>query len=495
MMIIFSFLYFSACNKVDIQDNANNEFANNDNNHSSNSNIDFQGLETVSFKNDKSVILNWIPHSSAVAYDLFNTTSSNRILIDSIYGQARDSIIVANLTPSTKYRFRILSKNINGIYDGNTNDLEVTTNSAPDAPSKLALLNPLLSPGHIFTPIIKIEGVKKGDEVGVFSDSNCNVKLASKIALDNTIDISVHLSVPGEYHFYSSSTNELNNTSACSSSSVNYMLQTCPEGYIPVPANANLGVGAFCVAKYEMKCVGAFCPTSTPGMNAKAVSQPGLNPWTTITQTNAKNACTAIGAGYDLISNPEWMTIAIEIEKNSANWSGGIVGLGVLNRGHSDNSPSGSLQVLDINDAYNGTNNNIGQSAGSGWEQKRTHNLSNNEAIWDFSGNVWEWVDWSLGGELSAGPSSCIASWTQLPLVSCADLAAGDYLPSNPAGVSSNGYNGSYGLGYFAGGVGFALRGGYWNFPTYTGVFTLNLNSNGGSASTNGFRCVFRLAN
>jgi len=275
-----------------------------------------------------------------------------------------------------------------------------------------------------------------------------------------------------------------NSAGSSSAASITLVVSNCPSNYAQVPANPSLGVtNAFCVAQFEMKNVAGV-----------ATSQAASTPWVSISQTSAKTACTSLGTGYDLISNPEWMTIAYEIEKTASNWSGvtPAVGVGMLNRGHSDNSPASALAVTDTNDPYIGTGNNSGQAAGSGWEQKRTHTLSNGQVVWDIAGNVDEWTDWTLGGSLTSGPTSC--SGAELPNVSCGALSAADYMPGNPGGVTAANYNSNYGLGYFYGGSGgAALRGGTWNDGTGGGAFTLYLAFDAsGTSAYIGFRCVFR---
>jgi hypothetical protein len=92
-----------------------------------------------------------------------------------------------------------------------------------------------------------------------------------------------------------------------------------------------------------------------------------------------------MGTDYDLISNAQWQVIARNIESLDANWSGLTVGSGFLNEGHSDGVPAAILAIADTNDEFSGTGQVIG-------DQKRTQVLSTGEKIWDFSGNVWEWV-------------------------------------------------------------------------------------------------------
>lgn len=476
-LLLFTLSLMSACNGVGTGTGGSAEGG-------TDSSLNFAGISSVSAKNDTSLTLNWTAHPDAVAYDIFDTTSGSLTLINTAFEQAQSSSSISGLTPGSTYKFRVRIKNSSGLYDTNTNDMSVTMNSAPDVPSSLSLITPATSPGNLATPTIRVSGVKNGDTVKIFSDSSCSTEQGSAVASGATVDITTSSLAVGSYSFYATSTNALNNSSSCSAANVAYIL-SCPSGYIDVPANASLGVNAFCVAQFEMKNVASV-----------ATSQAAGAPWVGINQTNAKTACTSLGAGYDLISNPEWMTIAHEIEKTASNWSGvtPAVGAGMLNRGHSDSSPGSALAVTDTNDPYNGTGNNSGQAAGSGWEQKRTHTLSNGQIIWDIAGNVWEWTDWSLGGGLTSGPKSCASAWTQLPVVSCGALAAADYMPANPASVTAANYNTNYGLGKLYGGYGgAAFRGGSVYDGTNAGAFTLFLAFGPESTFADiGFRCVFR---
>ena len=48
-----------------------------------------------------------------------------------------------------------------------------------------------------------------------------------------------------------------------------------------------------------------------------------------------------MGAGYHLITNNEWMTIARNIEANPTNWSNGITGSGYISNGVSNDATLG----------------------------------------------------------------------------------------------------------------------------------------------------------
>lgn len=52
-----------------------------------------------------------------------------------------------------------------------------------------------------------------------------------------------------------------------------------------------------------------------------------------INQGDAIAACNAIGPGYHLITNNEWMTLARNIESVAHNWSSGVVGDGSFHVG------------------------------------------------------------------------------------------------------------------------------------------------------------------
>lgn len=281
------------------------------------------------------------------------------------------------------------------------------------------------------------------------------------------------------YYFMVTAVNSGGNTNATvEKSATPEAVGVCPTNYILVPANAAGGTNNdFCVMRFEAKNVAGV-----------ATSQAANTPWVNINQTSAKTACTNLGAKFDLISNPEWLTIAQNAENVVSNWSGGDVGIGMMTRGHSDGNPDSAIAITNTTDPYNGTGNNSGQAAGSGREQKRTLTLSNGNIIWDFAGNVWEWIDWSMAAGLQAPPTTCISGWTELPLVSCGALAGAEYLPSH------SDYNSSQGMGQFYGGAGgAALRSGFWNFGSRDGAFTLFL-YNAPTAANSGisFRCVYR---
>jgi len=263
---------------------------------------------------------------------------------------------------------------------------------------------------------------------------------------------------------------------------------TCPTGYIPVPGNSLYETNNFCVMKYEAKTGSATVAATT-----QATGFPIVN----ISQTNSITACSLNGAGYGLINNNEWMTIARNIEGQVSNWTTGTaastaIGTGGLYRGHSDASPNNPLAAnTDDNQGYEGTGN-------SGFSiERRTHNLSNGEVIWDISGNVWEWTSDTILGQNKPNNSSgnFFQQWTAIN--NFGSLSYDLTRPSNlnwDTTTGSNKNTGQYLAGTFTFNTNFAfVRSGGWDNTTASGVFTLTLDN----ASSNlngwiGFRCVLR---
>ena len=454
------------------------------------SSINFSGISSVDQKTDTTLRLNWGAHADAVAYDVYNTTSGTPVWLQTVNGQASSSVSLTSLNPNQLYKFRVRAKDSEGNNDGNTNDVSVTMNLAPDTPSGLTRTLPVTSPGFSL-PTIRVSGVKNGDTIRLFSDITCTTQVASGTATGTTIDLTPASLSSGTVDFYANATNAFATASGCSTATASYEKLTCPTAngdYLAVTANPTVGTTSeFCVAKYEMKDVGGV-----------ATSQATGNPWVSISQVNSRTACSNLGAGYGLISNEEWMTVAREIETTDTNWSSGTIGTGSLNRGHSDNAPASALAVSNDADPYDGTGNNSGQAVGSGWEQKRTHTLSNGE-IWDLAGNVWEWTDWNVtpaNKAYIASNSNPVQAWREWTLVDT-NINNGDEMETITWQTTDPALNSTSNIGQYYAGLnssgGAALRGGYWNVGTNAGAFALNLNVDSAYTYTSiGFRCVFR---
>jgi formylglycine-generating enzyme required for sulfatase activity len=267
----------------------------------------------------------------------------------------------------------------------------------------------------------------------------------------------------------------------------------CPGQFAKVPAQGPYTTLAFCTAKFEMKIQGQAIGNQVYNPAFVAESRPDGTPWVRLDRTQAINECQNMGAGYDLISNDQWQSIAQNIEVQNSNWTSNSIGTEMMYRGHSDDLPSNGLSVTDETDPYNQTGNTAAEAVTLGREQRRTHKLSNDEIFWDVAGNVWEWTKDDIG--LSLGLDSAITSVTDItyPLVVAGRTARilfgpiGDYSAVTSAEVGAG-----LGHAWFSFNGGTITRGGDY-FPNVdAGVFAVHFKYL--PTDTNqllGFRCIY----
>lgn len=266
----------------------------------------------------------------------------------------------------------------------------------------------------------------------------------------------------------------------------NEMPVACPSGYSHVPGDNYYGTQDFCVMKYEAKNDGS----------GNAVSTATGSPWISITMAAAKTRCNAIGTGYDLISNDDWMTLGAHAAGLASNWTGGSVGSNSLVAGHNDNSPASTCAASANDTLYFVENNCTAVSSGDSAEQRRTLNLATNQVVWDFSGNVWEWVNQH---SFFDKPLPATGAWTELPAISqTSRTTLPSVFPTNAIkSYWNDNWNSAQNVGLYYAGVnssgGAFKRGGGFNNTTAAGVFTLNLNGLATSTAADlGYRCVKR---
>lgn len=184
---------------------------------------------------------------------------------------------------------------------------------------------------------------------------------------------------------------------------------SCPTGFIPVSGNIEFNQPGFCIMKYEAKVAGGAANSSYNSHNYSTgetiVSNAADVPVVNLSQTQAIAACKSMGAGYHLVTNNEWMTLARNTESVGSNWSSGIVGSGYMYSGHNDQSPYGTLAAsVDDTQGYINTGDTASASDGSYGNyssdveqayrgQRRTLKLSNEKVIWDLAGDAWEHVN------------------------------------------------------------------------------------------------------
>ncbi|MCK5123052.1 MAG: hypothetical protein KAQ87_02800, partial [Candidatus Pacebacteria bacterium] len=281
---------------------------------------------------------------------------------------------------------------------------------------------------------------------------------------------------------------------------------SCPTGWVLVPGDSDFGTEDFCVMKYEAK---KDATTKNPSSVAAGT------PWVSVSQYEAKNACTRIGA--HLMTDAEWMTMARNIEGVTINDLDTDVNLQLGNGSstspvtyaavtdpvisgcnlsesleHADNVwASGDCELrgtngntADFGYTHDGASNfSIAYNSAADSKAKiRTHVLSNGEIIWDVAGNVWELTD-AWCDTTSWHNTAAWEEWNDGDLTDYEQIVGG-----STSNTSTNGVGKYYGC-TTSGNV--FRRSGSWYDGTNAGVFTLRLNYAPTVVGTDlGFRCA-----
>lgn len=260
----------------------------------------------------------------------------------------------------------------------------------------------------------------------------------------------------------------------------------CPANYVRVPRNPDYVPEDFCVAKYEAKESGGI-----------AASASGGEPWTGVSRDAAVAACAANGAGYALINNSEWQTVARDLEGVGWNW-GDAGDQRAMSRGLANNV-NGPQEAADDGHPCHlaAAGSGLPSSGGAAicdlstfHHNRRVLKLSTGAYLWDVAGNATEWV--SDDSTEDFGPNS----WMRNAASSAAKAAFGPATAYAPGPASPPGSNFMLGLGYLSvmANEGTINRGGGSGYGRFSGVFTVYRNMSPDSAGTPdlGFRCVLR---
>jgi len=247
--------------------------------------------------------------------------------------------------------------------------------------------------------------------------------------------------------------------------------EDCGTGWI------NTGLG-FCVMQYEAKITGDDNGNQAYNSAFVPESRSTGTPWVNISQINAIAECKSIGA--HLISNAEWMALARDIESVSSNYVSGV-----LKRGNVGDTATGN---------YNGADPEAGVT-----NALATLTLSNGQQIHHLSGNVWEWVDYTLigaGSQPQTPAQNGSYNWHEIGGSTDNVTNWGNTLGYNNVGPVNTSLNGSSGIGriYYQSdqtGLRALRRGGSWGNASNAGVFTLETSYGPtGTIAYVGFRCA-----
>ncbi len=290
----------------------------------------------------------------------------------------------------------------------------------------------------------------------------------------------------------------------------------CPDNYVKVRGGFYFDDGTtvydFCVSKYEMRCPSDSNGTACP-LTDLPVSQFSQRPWVNINQVQASARCEALGEGYSLISDQQWMMTAeriLQVPINDLNDTAPNVQLanGRSSEGVSQSAESGvDPNVSNCNFGFSldaSLNSNCGLRSSEGyvftggsWNMSydtntqsraklRVHVLPSGELIWDMAGNVYSLTSNVL---VDVPDSQFIFSYYDDVSIDYTGIAW--MKPSMLLG-SSDGFGVLYvsESGQVPGPIN--IRGGNWEVDQTAGVFnSVVLYSPSTTLSSIGFRCVF----
>ncbi len=295
------------------------------------------------------------------------------------------------------------------------------------------------------------------------------------------------------------------------------------RNWVLVPGNPTYGTPAFWVMKYDAVCSdgkGNYLNDYNSGYdtyddasyacstaNGRQISSlPGGWPIGFVSEPTAKQYCDSIGA--HLLTNDEYMTIAMNAVGQAANWSGGSVGSGYVYSGHNDGIPN-AVSPAGPNDAdgYTGTDGptsggGTGTGGSAAQNQRRTLVLSDGSVIWDLAGNVDEHVQRSTMDQGDATNTmnvpSCSgggATWSWCEFTNVSNWTSD--VPQNEV-APPNSWNSGQGMGalltYLNGGNQGTWdfdRGNDYNSGWTSGLFMLSVNwGASGPDYYIGFRCA-----
>lgn len=257
----------------------------------------------------------------------------------------------------------------------------------------------------------------------------------------------------------------------------------CPANFVLVPALAPYTSAAFCIAKYEMKIQGQANGNQSYNASFTAESRADGTPWVNVTLQQAKDKCTQLGTGYDLMTNSEWQSAARDLEQVGWNWSGGTVGAtGGLSRSV---GMAAATAASDDTDPCSGTGASCSLTT---WNtHRRVHKFSNGNYIWDMGGNVAERVKDDDNFLIT---SSTISQLSATPYKTMYG-PAGNYAALNSEPYGGLGENLTHNPSFDS-----IVRSGAWgpgNVGTYNaGIFSVNTIIPAWTPdSSAGFRCAY----
>ncbi|MCK9985648.1 MAG: hypothetical protein AzoDbin1_02120 [Azoarcus sp.] len=180
-------------------------------------------------------------------------------------------------------------------------------------------------------------------------------------------------------------------------------------------------------------------------------------PWVDVNYHDARAACER--AGTNLLTETQALAIAHNIAQQDVNWTGGKVGEGSIYQGLHNGTVDGAQAPSYEPDE----------------SERRWHQLSNGECLYDFAGNAFAWIFDDVQGDEDGLTTKIAADSISLTTAPYPSLQKGmGWRPDGAANWSGHAL----------------LWGGYWGSYSGAGVFCLSGVWPGDGSGDVGFRCT-----
>jgi len=174
--------------------------------------------------------------SSGATVRVFRNSSCSQQVGQAISSGAVVDVVLSTLNDGSYVFFANQIDDLGNMSACSTASVSYVLDSIANPPSSISLFNPNSSPSNVSSPVLSVAGLEVGGTVSIYRNSSCTQKVGEKLVNSSTEQVSIQLPSDGSYTLYAKQVDAVGNISSCSTSFVNYVLDTT----ISVPGSLSL---------------------------------------------------------------------------------------------------------------------------------------------------------------------------------------------------------------------------------------------------------------